>query len=662
MAQHREITLRNVKGTALTYAEMDQNLSSFFYSASLSSTNLLLHYTGSTTLGAAYTPASITVPLNPLLATIQQLTVAGNNVGDIQYRINPSTLGANSAFKWDTVNSRLGVGVATPVATLHIDSPGKTTPTTLRINTRTLGTKVATLDYYLGNTQVGTVGKAVGNTEDMYTIVSNGANSAYTQIGSTKVVQISSLGQGIFTTPNTELTVKGVIGVGTDTGANQGLLGNIITPQYPGGRVLASSLPTNSTLLGLLIESPKKLSGTKVTGGHVVIGVNSITTNQKYAFSVLTNNTTGIYSTPLLTVQANGKTGINNANPVEALDIVGNTTMTGNINVGGTATIGTVTDSLGANSQILTRDSTTGLVQYTTNIMPKGGIIMWAGSPTALPTGWTLCDGRAAVNLVTIPDLRERFIVGAGGDNTEIAAYDFNRFYVRATLSFNTYTTSTGGIPSLTSRNIDTYLTKVNESSTVVGDRYYNTYTDAVNVFPAEVRRYALYSFAPPTGADKTNSYFVVYNKDINKYRMYCGVEPSNNTSISNRFDYPYFDFPGNTVAELRSSRMPSGTKLVIYRPNVSQLEWEETTTGYAVGDIGGFNQVRQQISEMPSHNHTLGNIRRNNNNNNNYPLSFYDQGWNVASNTSTDYTGENFPHENRPPYYALAFIIYTGI
>jgi len=40
----RQITLRNVKGSALTYAEMDKNLSSFFYSASLSGTDLLLHY------------------------------------------------------------------------------------------------------------------------------------------------------------------------------------------------------------------------------------------------------------------------------------------------------------------------------------------------------------------------------------------------------------------------------------------------------------------------------------------------------------------------------------------------------------------------------------------------------------------------------------------
>jgi microcystin-dependent protein len=59
-------------------------------------------------------------------------------------------------------------------------------------------------------------------------------------------------------------------------------------------------------------------------------------------------------------------------------------------------------------------------VQYSNNLMPLGGIIMWSGSPTALPTGWALCDGIGTVNGSPIPDLRERFIVGAGGDNSSV--------------------------------------------------------------------------------------------------------------------------------------------------------------------------------------------------------------------------------------------------
>ena len=63
---------------------------------------------------------------------------------------------------------------------------------------------------------------------------------------------------------------------------------------------------------------------------------------------------------------------------------------------------------------------------YLYGTLPLGGIIMWSGtgSSTAVPTGFTLCDGNGgtAVNGITIPDLRDKFIVGAnavtGSDST----------------------------------------------------------------------------------------------------------------------------------------------------------------------------------------------------------------------------------------------------
>lgn len=45
--------------------------------------------------------------------------------------------------------------------------------------------------------------------------------------------------------------------------------------------------------------------------------------------------------------------------------------------------------------------------------VPVGGIIMWSGSATAIPSGWALCDGARTSTGGTTPDLRDRFIVGA---------------------------------------------------------------------------------------------------------------------------------------------------------------------------------------------------------------------------------------------------------
>ena len=41
--------------------------------------------------------------------------------------------------------------------------------------------------------------------------------------------------------------------------------------------------------------------------------------------------------------------------------------------------------------------------------IPSGGIIIWSGSTGSVPAGWLLCDGTNGT-----PDLRDRFIIGAG--------------------------------------------------------------------------------------------------------------------------------------------------------------------------------------------------------------------------------------------------------
>lgn len=47
--------------------------------------------------------------------------------------------------------------------------------------------------------------------------------------------------------------------------------------------------------------------------------------------------------------------------------------------------------------------------------MPVRGIIMWSGTIGDIPENWALCDG-SIVNEIQLPDLRGRFLVGAGSD------------------------------------------------------------------------------------------------------------------------------------------------------------------------------------------------------------------------------------------------------
>ena len=79
------ITFRANKGQALTYAEMDTNLGSYFYSSSVEGENLYLHFT-----------SSLNVPINqtahrvPLTAG----TVAGSGY-NVQYNLDGNLAGAS---------------------------------------------------------------------------------------------------------------------------------------------------------------------------------------------------------------------------------------------------------------------------------------------------------------------------------------------------------------------------------------------------------------------------------------------------------------------------------------------------------------------------------------------------------------------------------------
>jgi len=53
-----------------------------------------------------------------------------------------------------------------------------------------------------------------------------------------------------------------------------------------------------------------------------------------------------------------------------------------------------------------TQIATTAFVQAA---VPAGVIVMWSGSIASIPSGWTLCNGSSGT-----PDLRDRFVVGAG--------------------------------------------------------------------------------------------------------------------------------------------------------------------------------------------------------------------------------------------------------
>jgi hypothetical protein len=83
----------------------------------------------------------------------------------------------------------------------------------------------------------------------------------------------------------------------------------------------------------------------------------------------------------------------------------GNAIVGGNLSVSGNASAPTA-----ANGTNTTQLATTAFVLNTVaSSVPTGVIVMWSGNIASVPTGWSLCNGGNGT-----PDLRDRFIVGAG--------------------------------------------------------------------------------------------------------------------------------------------------------------------------------------------------------------------------------------------------------
>ena len=138
---------------------------------------------------------------------------------------------------------------------------------------------------------------------------------------------------------------------------------------------------------------------------YVVRNASSTYTCTLYASTVAGNTTaagSGITvptSTSML-VRCDGTNIVDQTNYISGALAVG-----GNFSVAGTAT--GVTPASGDSS---TKFATTAFVSSAVSGgVPSGAIVMWNGSIASIPSGWYLCNGTNGT-----PDLRDRFVVGAG--------------------------------------------------------------------------------------------------------------------------------------------------------------------------------------------------------------------------------------------------------
>ena len=425
------ITLRSEKAAALSFNEMDQNFSSFFYSASavrVNTTNKLrLFYTGSDTLDNGFSADRYMEVLLPDAA--ETTTTVGSSIAipgsanQIMFNTlnssGESILGASGNFVF-TNNSRVGIGLNDPNSPLTLKSTDTGIPSSVIIRANNSEDQITnTRGYYevnrgetvlfrLGKTTAGGSGEGADNTHlfSRYSL-----ELGCTNFSSSPNRKMRINGSGVIigdnvsskTSAASHLTVIGELSVGSQQSAAQlGYIGGI------GSCNLANLLPTNSETKGVLIQSPK---GAK--GGVVAIGLNTDATKCE-SFSVL-RGCQGCFDSSIATFRADGKVGIGFTNPKELFHVEGNITGSGNISaagnlsIDGTATVRTIDAGSAASTSALVT-TTAGVVQKIAAApVPVGGIIMWSGNVSNIPAGWKLCNGSNGT-----PDLRDRFIIGAG--------------------------------------------------------------------------------------------------------------------------------------------------------------------------------------------------------------------------------------------------------
>jgi microcystin-dependent protein len=216
---------------------------------------------------------------------------------------------------------------------------------------------------------------------------------------------------------------------------------------------------------------------------------------------------------------------------------------------------------------------------------PSGGIIMWSGSIASIPGGWLLCNGTSGT-----PDLRDRFIVGAG-----------STYAVNATGGFATYSLSTAQLPSHT------------HTGTTANVDINHTHSGTTNLQSND----HVHGFNVNTSAAGTHQHYNVFNVSTSNEGS---LSASNTIARRGNYggDYSY-DFSSSTSEANIGLTSNAGNHI----HNVA-------------GNTGG-------ISANHNHAFSTGAMSANN----------------VHSHTfTTNATGSGAAIDNRPPYFALAYIM----
>lgn len=208
------------------------------------------------------------------------------------------------------------------------------------------------------------------------------------------------------------------------------------------------------------------------------------------------------------------------------------------------------------------------------NDIPSGIIAMWSGAINNIPSGWLLCNGSNGT-----PDLRDRFIVGAG-----------NSYNVGTTGGEAVHTLSVAELPN----HNHTASTSISLSSVTAASAGGHTHT-----------------------VSKSGS--------VNSSGLHINAGPKLQGSGSSALN--------------ASSDANASNALMLWGNNHFGGAFRNSYAYEYVPVVGSiWDSIAVSVNDASVHTHSLTGS--------------------ASGSTTIGYAGSNWAHENRPPYYALCFIM----
>jgi microcystin-dependent protein len=245
----------------------------------------------------------------------------------------------------------------------------------------------------------------------------------------------------------------------------------------------------------------------------------------------------------------------------------------------------------------------TSLTQGAGASIPTGIIVMWSGSASSVPSGWALCNGQT-VSSSTTPDLRGMFIVGSGGTySTGDTGGSENVTLTTSNLPSHTHTISSH------THNIGNHSHTVDSHSHNIGNHSHNVGNHSHN-----------FSGSGSGNTNNTGNHTHTGTKPIPLY-VNSG-DTDRGTGSSN--------FSVDTTTTQSTNSNGSHSHNVSVSVSGSTNSGGPGSTGSSSGSTG---------ASAPSTNAASGVIGD-------------------GGSGDTGSIGDGNAHENRPPYYSLAYIM----